>query len=55
MTLFADRAEAGRRLAAEADEIVCLETPSEFYAVGQFYGDFRQLEDADVERYLTRS
>lgn len=44
-----------KALAAEADEIVCLEMPSEFYAVGQFYGDFRQLEDADVERYLTRS
>ena len=39
-------------LASEADEIVCLETPEEFYAVGQFYRDFMQLEDSDVERYL---
>jgi predicted phosphoribosyltransferase len=31
-----------------ADEIVCLEAPAEFYAVGQFYRDFRQVEDEQV-------
>lgn len=46
--------ETVRALAVEADEIVCLETPEEFYAVGQFYRDFTQLEDADVARYLSR-
>jgi putative phosphoribosyl transferase len=35
-------------LGAEADEVVCLLTPREFRAVGQFYGDFPQLTDADV-------
>jgi putative phosphoribosyl transferase len=35
-------------LAAEADEIVCLETPEPFGAIGQFYADFSQLEDAEV-------
>ncbi|WP_018570379.1 phosphoribosyltransferase family protein [Streptomyces sp. PsTaAH-124] len=37
-----------RRLAGEADELVALETPPGFFAVGQFYADFAQLDDADV-------
>jgi putative phosphoribosyl transferase len=32
----------------EVDEVVCLETPTLFGAIGQFYADFRQLEDAEV-------
>jgi len=39
-------------LMAEADEVVCLQTPSRFGAIGNFYKDFRQLEDADVIRLL---
>jgi len=35
-------------LAAEVDEIVCLSTPDHFGAIGQFYADFRQVEDAEV-------
>lgn len=35
-----------------ADEVVCLYAPSAFYAVGQFYVDFRQVEDVDVVRAL---
>lgn len=31
-----------------ADEVVCLAAPSEFYAVGQFYRQFGQVEDAEV-------
>lgn len=34
------------------DEIVCLHTPADFYAVGQFYADFGQVEDAEVARLL---
>lgn len=34
------------------DEIVCLETPREFYAVGQFYRHFPQVEDNEVIRAL---
>ena len=41
-----------RRLSGEADEIVALETPMGFSAVGQFYGSFPQLSDADVTRLL---
>lgn len=35
-----------------ADEIVCLETPRHFSAVGQFFSDFRQVEDDEVEAAL---
>ena len=35
-------------LAREVDEIVCLSTPDQFGAIGQFYKDFRQIEDAEV-------
>lgn len=31
-----------------ADEVVCLEAPTEFFAVGQFYRDFGQVEDHEV-------
>lgn len=42
------------RLAGEADELVCLDTPPGFFAVGQFYEDFGQLEDEDVVACLRR-
>lgn len=38
-----------------ADEVVCLQAPSGFYAVGQFYEDFRQVEDEEVIALLARS
>jgi putative phosphoribosyl transferase len=37
-----------QRLHGEADEIVCLATPANFYAVGQFYVRFPQLQDDEV-------
>jgi len=37
---------------AYCDEIVCLETPEDFYAVGQFYRSFPQVEDDDVVALL---
>jgi putative phosphoribosyl transferase len=40
------------KLRKEADEIVCLDTPEEFFAVGQFYRRFPQLEDAEVTALL---
>jgi len=40
------------RIRAYADEVVCLETPASFRAVGQFYADFPQIEDAEVEAIL---
>jgi len=35
------------------DEVVCLEAPSEFFAVGQFYGEFRQVQDDEVIELLS--
>jgi putative phosphoribosyl transferase len=34
------------------DEIVCLEQPLLFYAIGTFYRDFHQVEDAEVVEML---
>lgn len=39
-------------LRREADEVVCLETPSPFSAVGTWYEDFRPVGDDDVRRLL---
>jgi putative phosphoribosyl transferase len=35
------------------DELVCLEAPPEFFAVGQFYSEFRQVEDGEVIELLS--
>lgn len=35
-----------------ADEIVCLEMPKQFGAVGYYYRDFRQIEDEEVIHLL---
>ncbi|NLF30908.1 MAG: phosphoribosyltransferase [Planctomycetes bacterium] len=43
------------QLGHDADEVVCLQTPSNFHAVGQWYHDFRQTEDAEVIELLERA
>jgi putative phosphoribosyl transferase len=35
-----------------ADEVVCARTPEDFAAVGQWYADFSQTEDAEVRELL---
>ncbi len=47
--------ETVARLAREADELVVLEQPEWMAAVGQFYRDFRQTEDAEVVRLLAEA
>jgi putative phosphoribosyl transferase len=42
------------RLKRDADEIVCLEQPRFFAAIGSQYDDFRQLTDQDVISALAR-
>ena len=37
------------------DEFVCLDTPEDFYAVGQFYENFMQVEDHEVIDLLQRA
>jgi predicted phosphoribosyltransferase len=39
-------------LRAEADVVVCAATPLPFYAVGQWYRDFAQTSDEEVQRLL---
>jgi putative phosphoribosyl transferase len=41
-----------REMADVADAVVCLDTPAEFYAVGEFYRDFAQTGDGEVIRLL---
>lgn len=43
------------RLRAEADEVVVLETPQPFLAVGEWYRDFDQTTDEQVVSALARS
>ena len=40
---------------AEADEVVCLETPAPFWGVGRWYEEFTQTSDDEVRRLLERS
>lgn len=40
------------RLRPDADEVICLETPRGFFAVGQAYEDFRQTTDEQVSESL---
>ena len=41
-----------RSFAGEADELVALETPGDFFAIGQYYRDFSQTPDDEVTAYL---
>jgi len=44
--------DAAAAVAESCDELVCLETPACFYAVGQFYRHFPQVEDDEVAAAL---
>ncbi len=44
--------QAARAMREEADALVCLKVPVEFYAVGQFFKHFEQVSDEDVIRIL---
>ncbi|MCW7943083.1 phosphoribosyl transferase [Streptomyces hygroscopicus] len=43
------------RLGGEADDLVCLDTPRDFFAVGQFYADFSEVDDEEVADCLRRT
>jgi putative phosphoribosyl transferase len=47
--------EARDRIAAVADEVVCLAAPMSFSAVGQWYHDFGQTSDEEVRDLLARA
>ena len=40
---------------AEADEMVCLYAPTDFYAVGEFFDDFSEVTDEMVVSALSRA
>ena len=40
---------------SEVDEVICLETPYNFHAVGQFYQEFYQVSDQEAIRLLKDS
>ena len=41
-----------KKLSADADETVCLRTPSDFQALGRFYIEFPQVEDDQLIKIL---
>jgi putative phosphoribosyl transferase len=42
-------------MAKLVDQVICLETPDPFYAVGLWYEDFGQTDDAEVHQLLERA
>ena len=46
---------AVRSLAPLVDQVICLETPADFQAVGQFYRDFGQTTDEEVRDFLDKA
>ncbi len=47
--------DAAAKLRQEVDDFVCLATPENFYAVGQWYVDFSQLSDEEVRELLAKT
>ena len=48
-------AETCAELEDDADEVVCLHAPADFWAVGAWYEDFSQTSDDEVSELLARS
>jgi len=46
--------ESAERIREEVDELVCLETPIQFFAVSQFFADFAQVSDEEAIVLLAR-
>jgi predicted phosphoribosyltransferase len=42
-----------KKLNREVDEMICLSIPDEFYGVGSFYEDFKQVSDSEVLSFLS--
>jgi predicted phosphoribosyltransferase len=47
--------DACARVRAEADEVVCVQTPEPFAAIGLWYEDFAPTSDEEVRELLARS
>ena len=46
--------EAARAMSREADKIICLTVPADFFAVGEYFEDFAQVTDEEVGVILER-
>ena len=46
--------EALEKIRPLADEVVCLQVPLDFQAVGQFYRNFPQVDDGEVIALMAR-
>ncbi|MGP3912557.1 phosphoribosyltransferase [Nonomuraea sp. 10N515B] len=44
--------EAAEQLRADADEVICMETPGDLGGISQWYHDFRQVDDEEVADLL---
>ena len=44
-----------KTLSGEVDRVICPLQTDDFHAVGQFYHNFQQLTDGDVERLLAQA
>jgi len=47
--------DSADRIRKQADELICLYTPDDFMGVGQFYSDFAQVSDEEVEQLLKQA
>ena len=47
--------ETVQELRGDADEVVCLETPTPFLAIGHWYRDFSQVPDERVTALLAEA
>jgi len=47
--------QACAQLSREVDDLVCLAIPELFFAVGEWYRDFQQVSDTEVQRLLAES
>ncbi len=48
-------AKGAASLRRDADEVICLHAPAQFFAIGQWYGDFSQVTDEEVTMMLDRA
>jgi putative phosphoribosyl transferase len=46
---------ASQQIEGVVDEFVCVSTPEWFFAIGEFYERFPQVEDAEVRALLSRA
>jgi len=47
--------EGAASLRRDADEVICLHAPAQFFAIGQWYGDFSQVTDEEVAMILDKA